>query len=205
MSAIIFDFDGTIADSFEAIIQIFQHLKKRNQHISAQEIERLRGMTLIQAAEEIHVRSWEMPFLLFKGRRIMSKMMPTIKAHPGITDIIEHLNAEGHQLYIMSTNSEKNIRIFLDGHQITNLFVKVYGSVGLFGKARSLKKVIRQNNLDPKDCWYVGDETRDIIAAHHAGVKIVSVSWGYNNSQILNEHQPDKLINQPGELVTAIL
>lgn len=204
MSAIIFDFDGTIADSFEVIVGIFYEVTKREVRLDDAEVERLRGMSLVQAAEELRIPPWKMPFLLYRGRRRMSKQMAHIAVHRGIPETVRKLQAEGHQLFIVSSNTEKNIRIFLDKHKMTNEFVGIYGSVGLLGKARILKKVIRRNNLDLADTWYVGDEVRDIVGAFHADMRIMSAAWGFNTAEILNAHNPTVLVRTPNDIITTL-
>ena len=51
---------------------------------------------------------------------------------------------------------------------------------------------------------YVGDETRDIRSARKSNVGIVAVSWGFNSGDILQEFQPDSLVNTPQELLDAV-
>ena len=198
---IIFDFDGTIADSFETVIGVFHELTHRDETLPPDEIERLRGMSLLHAAEELRVQPWKMPFLMMRGRRRMTKLIPSIATFAGLPKIIRQLYAEGHNLYIMSSNSAQNIQLFLQKSEMHTDFIKIYGNVGLFNKARVLKRIMRHNQLGLDETFYVGDEVRDIEAAHHAGIKIVSVAWGYNNQQVLAAHKPDFLANRPVELL----
>ncbi len=204
MSAIIFDFDGTIADTFETVVQIFYDLTGRHEKVSPKEIERLRSMTLLHAAEELHVRPWKMPFLLMRGRRRMSKQMTHVYAHRDVPAVIKKLHAEGHQLFIMSSNSTHNIKLFLKKHDLTAEFVEIYGSVGLLNKSKVLKKVIKRNNLDANDTWYIGDEIRDVVGAHHADVRVMAVDWGYNTADILKTYNPTKLLHIPIEIIAVL-
>lgn len=204
MAAIIFDFDGTIADSFAAAVDLFQELAGRHEPIAPIEIERLRGLTLRQAAHELYVHPWKIPFLAMHARRLMTKRMHTIAIQPGLAEAIHQLQTAGHQLYITSSNSQRNIELCLKRHQLQTAFIKIYGSAGLLNKARVLKKVIRQNHLAAADSWYIGDEIRDIEAAHHAGLRSVAVGWGYNTPAVLKQHQPTKLVLRPAELVAAV-
>lgn len=204
MAALIFDFDGTIADSFELVVSIFYHITNQPHHLPPEEIERLRGMSLVQAAEELHIPPWKMPFLVILGRRRMTKQIGDIRAHKGIVEVIRKLHNEGHQLYIMSSNSNRNILKFLARNEIVYEFVNVYGGAGLLNKARLLNRVLKKNNLDKNDTWYIGDEVRDIVASQHAGVRVMAVSWGYNTKAILSEHQPTKLIDEPEEIITTL-
>ncbi|HEY5442247.1 MAG TPA: HAD-IA family hydrolase [Candidatus Saccharimonadales bacterium] len=204
MAAIIFDFDGTIADSFETVVGIFHELTGRHDPLPQDEIERLRGLSLLHAAEELHVHLWKMPFLLMRGRRRMTQSMSVIQPYPEVPAVIRKLYDEGHQLFIVSSNSTKNIQQFLRQHYMGREFVSVYGGVGLLGKARMLKRVLRRNKLDPKTVWYVGDEVRDITGAREAGLRVAAVTWGYNNAKILSEHQPTRLIKSPDELLKLL-
>ena len=204
VAAIIFDFDGTIADSFEAVIKVFYELNGNHQPLPANEIERLRGMSLVKAAEELHIHPWKMPFLVMRGRRRMGKRVAEVDVHSGMPGVIRKLYAEGQQLFIMSSNSEKNIRLFLKQHNMSKDFVKIYGSVGLLGKARVLKKIRRQNKLAGDDCWYIGDEVRDVEGAKAAGIKVIAVTWGFNNEELLRQYQPTAVAETPAELLRIL-
>ena len=204
MAALIFDFDGTIADTFETVVGIFYELPGRKKFLTPEEIQKLRGLSLAGVTEELHVSPWRIPFLLMLGRRRMKRRMHTIKAHAGIPEMIKKLHNEGHQLYILSSNSERNIQLFLSRHDMAYAFVKIYGGVGLFGKAHMLKKVIKQNRLDRKDTWYVGDEVRDVAGAKAADVRIMAVGWGYNTAEILAKHEPTKLIGKPADIIATM-
>ena len=35
---------------------------------------------------------------------------------------------------------------------------------------------------------YIGDEARDIDAAQKVGIPIISVTWGFNSSDVLSRH-----------------
>lgn len=203
MAHIIFDFDGTIADTFAVVLGIFHELTHRSEPLTPEEIERLRGMSLAHAAEDLRVRPWQMPFLLMRGRRRMTGKMGGIHTFPGLQKAVRELHAEGHDLYIMSSNSARNIQLFLLRHEMNKEFIKIYGNVGLFDKAGVLRRIMRRNHLKRSETFYVGDEVRDIEAAHRAGVSVVAVTWGYNNAQILQKHQPDTAVSDPANLPRA--
>ncbi len=47
------------------------------------------------------------------------------------------------------------------------------------GRAAPLLHAARQLALEPAQCWYVGDDLRDVQAAHAAGMRAVAVEYGY--------------------------
>ena len=58
--------------------------------------------------------------------------------------------------------------------------------------------------LVSQDIIYVADEVRDIEAARKAGVKIICVSWGYNDKSSLEKNNPDALVDNTDQLFAVI-
>ena len=71
----------------------------------------------------------------------------------------------------------------------------------MLDKARAIKKIMHKYDLDRAQSFYIGDEVRDIIAAHKVDVRIVSVAWGFNGREALAAHEPFALLYRPAELV----
>lgn len=200
--AIVFDFDGTIADSFPIALEIFYALT----HITplqSEDMTRLRGMTLIQVAKELRIPMYLVPLLLIRGRSIMRKRMHEIEIIAGMDEAIRVLY-KTHTLFILSSNSQRNITLMLSKYGLVDCFEEIHGSVPLLGKARRLHKILKHYGLNPAETWYVGDEARDIEAARKSHMKTAAVSWGYNNIHVLKQHQPDALVFTPDELLDCL-
>lgn len=204
MAAIIFDFDGTIADSFEVIVDIFEHITKRPERLSEKQIAELRGYSLQTVAERLHIPRWRLPFLLTRGRRMMSRRIDEVPVFEGVPKIFEELQAEGHELFIVSSNSSRNIKKFLKRHHLYTYFTDIKGSTGLLGKSRAIKSVVRANSFDIKDCVYVGDETRDILAAKTINMRIIAVCWGFANAEFLQSLHPTALAHEPQDIIRIL-
>jgi len=202
--AIIFDFDGTIADTFKVSIGIFERMTKRSEIFSSAEIEHLRGLSGVHVIRELRIKPWLVPFMLIRGRSMMRRSLPSIKVFKGIKPLILDLYDQGVPLYITSSNSTTNIMEFLRVQGLDHCFIRIYGNVGLFGKARVLRRVMSTNRLDPAVVTYIGDETRDIEAAKRVAIRSVAVTWGYNTKQLLALHDPDVIADTPAELATAL-
>jgi phosphoglycolate phosphatase len=202
--AVIFDFDGTIADTFKISIGIFEKMTKRDEVFSDEEIEHLRGLTGLHVLKELHIKPWLVPFMLIRGRSMMRRSLPSIAVFEGIKPLIAELYESGVPLYITSSNSTGNILEFLREQGMDQYFIRVYGNVSVFGKARVLRRVISGNKLDPARVTYIGDETRDVEAAKHVGIRCVSVTWGFNTAGLLKTHDPDAIANTPAELAALL-
>lgn len=201
---LLFDFDGTLADSFAVAAEIFYELTGHARIDDPVTIQRLRRMPVLKVAKEIGITPWQIPRLLVQGRKAMNKHMPEVQPFPGIVEALQELHERGHKMYIISSNSSQNVTQFLRTHNLEQYFVKVYGGIGVVGKAGAIRKVLRQNDLHREDCLYIGDEIRDIEGARKADIQVVSVTWGYNDAELLQQHSPNALVDTPQEMIRIV-
>jgi len=134
------------------------------------------------------------------GRALMRRRMLEVEVFPGVEDVLRQLQAANVPMYIMSTSSPGNIRKLLKARGLEGYFKRIYGNVGVFGKAKMLRRVIEQNRLDPAGVFYIGDEARDVEATKRVGVHGIAVGWGFNSPALLERHEPFALLQTPKEL-----
>ena len=204
MKTIIFDFDGTIADSFSLIIEIARDLTKHPKLIDKKEIHTLKDLQLIDVAKELNIPKYKWPYLLFRGRKMMLARIDQIKPFDEINSLLKDLSNRKYSIYIMSSNSKKNIEIFLNKYNLKKYVHKIYGGVGLLNKAKNLNKIILKDNLNKSEVYYVGDEPRDIEASKKVNIKIISVSWGFNNKELLLKYNPDFIVDEPSSILKIV-
>jgi phosphoglycolate phosphatase-like HAD superfamily hydrolase len=201
---LIFDFDGTIADSLTMTIDIFRDLTGWQGARTPEEIAIFRRMPLRKVIKEVKVPLYQVPSLLMRGRKVMTSRITEVAVFPGMAPVIKTLHAEGHRMLVMSSNSTQNVEKFLHHHKLYTYFDGIYGGVGLLNKAASIRRVTRLNNIDRTHCVYIGDEQRDIEGAHRAHIKVIAVSWGYNDPVLLKKHRPTALAETPTDILEII-
>ena len=194
---IIFDFDGTIADSFAVAIKIAHQLA--NRQLEKDDISRLRGMRSREVLRALKIAPWRALFLSTRIRKMMGSHIGEIELVPGM-DVALRMLASTHSLYILSANSPENAKAFLEHNHIAEAFSGVYGGVQPWAKGRALRKISREQKLSAGNTWYVGDGYLDIKAAHHAGMKAMAVAWGYSNIHVLESCKPEALVFSSDEL-----
>lgn len=200
--AIIFDFDGTIADSMWVILSIGEELL--DVQLTPEQTEEIRGLSAGQIVKYFHIPLIKVPKLLTRGRQIMRNRLHEVNVCNGMPALLHELHAEGYKLHIMSSNSAANVRAFLRQHQLLDYFASINGSVGLLTKAPALKKLIRKHNLLRDHVVYIGDEARDVEGAKKARIPIISVGWGYNSPALLKSLKPDFFVSKPAEIAVAV-
>jgi phosphoglycolate phosphatase len=206
MTLIVFDFDGTIADSLGVFVQAANRLAAEYGYpqVTEEQIPFYRSLSSREVLQQLTLPKWQLPFFLRRFRRELNARVEDLQPIPGMPTAIQELHQQGYQLGIISSNAQKTVLKFLNTHQLTPYFDWVAAGQLLLGKDRVLRRMIRVQNLNPQQIICVGDETRDIEAAQQVNLKMIAVSWGFNTHTVLARYHPDALIDAPTELVTTI-
>jgi phosphoglycolate phosphatase len=194
MNVIIFDFDGTIANTLKLADQVYLELSTRYQlkAFTKAEIHELKHLSFQERLKMHHISVFKLPRMIRRTRQIVSKIILTSEPFPEIKNMIEGLILEGYIITIVSSNSQKNIQSFLSHHQFPP-FETILGNASFFGKDRLLKKLMRK--YPNSKYLYVGDETRDIISTKEVFCPVVAVTWGYDDEEMLKKAEPDYLVS----------
>lgn len=202
MAAIIFDFDGTISDSFDYVAGFLAREAGRPP-LTAEQKHYLRGRSMLAMARKLGHPWWRLPGLFFKGRRLMGSAIGHVKPFAGMPAVIEKLHAEGHELFIVSSNTVANVHAFLHEHHLHTYFLEVYGGV-VVNKAPALKGLLKEQQLEAENAIYVGDEKRDVRAGKAANMRVAAVTWGFARANELAELKPNILAHKPAELISSL-
>lgn len=202
---VIFDFDGTLADSGDAAIRAMNRMSENHgfETIREKDIPKLRKMSVRERCGHVGVNPLRLPFLANEYYDIFSEMMSEVDLYPGVEDLISKLHREGAGIAVISSNSESNIREFLKMKEI-EIIDDVICSNNVFKKHSIIKKFLKQKGLNPEDAIYVGDETRDIRASRKAGVKVIWVDWGLDIEENARMENPDYKVSDPDEIYEIV-
>ncbi|NHI04575.1 hypothetical protein DYY67_0333 [Candidatus Nitrosotalea sp. TS] len=206
MPTIVFDFDGTIADTMSVVIKIANKFAEQYGYrkIPLSDLPKLREKKPSEVLKHLGISIFKLPIVVRKIRFEMNKEIVHLQAAVGIRDALVNLRENGCVLGILTTNSRENVMEFLKNNDL-QLFDFVYTGRAMYGKSRLLKKLMKEKTIPHKDPIYVGDEIRDIEAAKKAGVRVIGVSWGYNTRTALQKANPDYIVEKPEELQDIIL
>lgn len=202
---LIFDFDGVICDSFDSVLRAFEEITSNRLIIEQSlihEKSELRKLEAIEVFRFFGIKKYEIPLAIIKLRKIMKSKIHSLKVVENMPSVLKLLKKTGLKMGIISTNSEENVDFFLKNNHMD--YFDFISSAGLLNKANILKKIIKKEKLDFTKVFYIGDETRDIIASRKAGIQSIAVGWGYNDKELLLKYKPDYFIDAPEELISII-
>ena len=183
---VIFDFDGTLADSFDVFVEGFNAAAALYNFLpfDIANIEHLRSLTARDILNYHGALSWKLPLIVRTIRKNMGRSITRVGLFNGIGSMLARLRHQGVKLAILTSNSRSNVELVL-GLEKLNYFDHIHCGTAVFGKARKLKQIARQSGLKIADVLFIGDEIRDVHAARDAGIPFMSVGWGYTEASAL--------------------
>ena len=198
----VFDFDGTIADTFRQGLDILNAMSAEFGYrpLAADEVEKARGMTTRQLMKFLGISTRKLPSVASRGIRELRARINEVQPIAGVPEVLRGLHGQGRRLGIITSNSEENVGVFLKNHGL-EIFEFVRSSSRLLGKGREIRAAMRQQKFGAEEVLFIGDETRDIEACKRAGIRCAAVSWGYNTRESLVAQAPHCVFDDPAELL----
>jgi phosphoglycolate phosphatase len=205
-SLVIFDLDGTLADSFPWFIGSLNNVADafRLRRVGEHEIEPLRRADVPEILKHLGVPTWKLPMIARYMRKLKSTQLDTISLFPGASDMLRALKDGGVKLTLVSSDNEQNAKVVL-GPENAALFSDYNCSAALFGKAGKFRRVMKRAGVEPGRVLAIGDEARDINAARAVGIDFAAVTWGYTAPEKLLTFKPDIVFEHMHEIGTKLL
>jgi phosphoglycolate phosphatase len=176
----IFDFDGTLADSFPWFSRTINDIADRFhfKRIEPHEADELRAMDARALMRHLGIPAWKVPFIANHMRKRKSKEIDQTRLFDGVDRMLQRLSTAGIAMALVSSNSESNARTIL-GAQNAGLIGYYECGASLLGKSSRFRRVLRRSRMQAGNAICIGDEIRDLEAARKAGIDFGAVTWGY--------------------------
>jgi phosphoglycolate phosphatase len=203
---VIFDFDGTLADSFPWFIHIVNTVAARYNFkgIEESEIEMLRGYGARHLIKHLGIPMWKLPFIANHMRQVTATGVRNISPFAGVDSLLEQLSLAGVTIALVTSNSYENVHNVLGTKNMNRIKYHECG-VSLFGKRAGFRKVLKQSGVLPSEALCIGDEVRDIEAATKEGIPFGAVAWGFNHIEALKAHSPAEVFEHVDDIIARIV
>jgi len=202
--AVIFDLDGTLADTKRAVVQSFQDaLRKADCVVNDAFIERRIGIgtkkTIIEAFRECHMR-FDVLILEKVAREkigIQVGLTGSVSLFDGVTELLEALH--GKMRIALATMSNRKVVDKLLLEKGIDTYFDVVVSADEVVNPKPDPEVFlmsaRKMGVDSIECVVVEDSVFGVKAAKEANMKCIAVSSGVYSEKELQEEHPDMVIN----------
>ena len=200
--AILFDFDGTIADTAEGIVTTMKEtFKEMSLPIPADnEMLATIGIPLYNALKMLNnLDDAEAQCATETYDRLFPKFEATVvKIFPGVKDTLQWLAAQGYRLAIVTSRNLESLDMIMDRHCINQYFeTKITASDKLTPKPAPdmVNALLERMHLRKEEAVVVGDTTFDIDMGNNAGCRTVAVTYGNHPKEKLIESKPTFMID----------
>lgn len=207
--SILFDLDGTLADTIPLIIASYQHAFRQvlGQEVAEAAARGWIGRPLLAALlEESPLHGHELDRVYREWNIANTERL--IRSYAGIPELVIDLDGAGARCAIVTSKRRETAALALHHVGLTG---HIEVAAGLEDTAEHkpdpapLLHGARFLGADPDECVYVGDATVDVLAAQAAGMASVAVTWGAGSAEDLAAVGPDHLCRSVDELRGVLL
>src|SRR5262245_7869691 len=209
---LIFDFDGTLADTWRDI---------------ATALNRTLGEAGRGAASDAHVRAWighglvhliecALPEADRSPQRIaalydrlcthyLGCCLDTTRLYPGVADCLAGLS--DHALGVLSNKRTRFLEQMVAGLGLAGRFIMVVGGDALpFNKPdpRAVARIASLLGAALAQVWVIGDSALDVCSGRDAGAHTIGCAWGWRGRDELVATEAEFVVDQPKEIPPII-
>lgn len=203
---LIFDFDGTLADTFPFFLRTMDVLADEFgfRRIDPSQMDSLRGLGARQMLRHVGLPLWKMPRVAARFIQLMSARIEEVALFDGIDALLRRLAGHGCELAVVTSNSRDNVRRVL-GQEAAALFAHYECGAAIFGKRARLERVVKRSGVAREQVLCIGDELRDAEAARAAGLAFGAVGWGYTRLDALRALAPEAVFERVEDIAGHII
>ncbi|WP_107933787.1 pyrophosphatase PpaX [Ureibacillus chungkukjangi] len=208
MKALLFDFDGTLLNTNDLIIQTFMHVLEERfpGQYSPKDCMNFIGPSLRETFEQLTPN--EIDEMIEKYRQWnYANHDNLVTEYDGVVDTLEKLKQKGIRLAIVSTKRRDTIEKGLELMGAKHLFefwVGVDSVKNVKPDPEPVLLAIEKLGVSKEDVLMIGDNYHDILAGKNAGVKSAGVAWSIKGEEYLKQFDPDYMLQHMSDLLTIV-
>ena len=212
---LIFDLDGTIADTIPAITEGI-NLAMQEMGLPLHTEDQVRTYVnfgprhlITQALPQV-IKEHD-PDIVDKALSVYNKMydktyINTNVCYDGIPEVIRELSKK-YTIAVLSNKQDEYVKALVSQLLPSGTCAAAYGSLdGIPAKPEPKRALMLTKflSVSPSDCVLIGDSQVDIRTAEAAGFDSIAVSWGYVSREKLIENGAKIIVDSPSELIDIL-
>nr|WP_106780920.1 pyrophosphatase PpaX [Lysinibacillus timonensis] len=208
MKALLFDFDGTLLNTNDLIIQTFMHVleEKFPGKYTPDDCIQFIGPSLTETFEQITPN--EVDDMVLKYRQWNHEHHDElVTEYEGVIETLEQLKRLGIRLAIVSTKRRDTIERGLNLMGANHLFEFLVGLEDVKHVKPDPEPVLlalEKLGVAKEETMMIGDNYHDIEAGKNAGVKTAGVAWSLKGEAFLKQFNPDYILQHMSDLLTIV-
>lgn len=200
---IIFDWDGTLVDSIDWIVESLQYAaRKCHARIpSAQEVRNIIGLSIECAVDTLFPgmdNAAREQLIKAYGQRFFSKKIQRDDLFSGVYEMLVALHASGYLLAVATGKKNAGLVKAMQGTGVVEFFSSTRSADQTASKPdpRMINEIVHELAVCKHRTVMVGDSVHDLQMAHNAGVAAIAVECGAHDRAVLNQFKPQHCLTQ---------
>ena len=209
---ILFDFDGTLADTAQGIVETLRESFVRLGRPVPKEEEMVAtiGRPLWKAFQTLGNMTEEEAFQAVEvyAGLFMQYEIPNIRMFPGVTAMLEQLAERGIRMAIVTSRDRHSLDLILQNNGIDRYFeteVTVDDHLTPKPSPDMVLTLLKRMEIQADETLVVGDTTFDIEMGNRAGCRTCAVTWGNHSRDLLHTACRDMIIDDIGYFYHELL
>ena len=208
--AVLYDFDGTLADSTDLIMRCYRHTMATHLGDVPPDEDWLSGfgMTLESQLGRFARSTDEAAAMLDTYRTYQSTLHDDLlRPFPGAAETVAELDRRGYRLAIVTS---KHRRAALRGMELCGI-VSHFDAIVTPEDVTEPKPhpepvlfALERLGVAPEEALFVGDSPHDIAAGQAAGTRTAAALWGPFAREVLERARPDALLDAQHDVLTLV-
>lgn len=205
ITTLLFDFDGTLLDTNELIIQSFEQVLNSRYpgQYTREDILPFMGPTLKDSFDTVDA---DLSAVLIQEYRTwnLANHDQLVKEFDGVSETLQRLKENGMKMAIVST---KRNNMVMRGLQLMGLEDFFDTVIGLDDVQRPkpdpepLLLALERLGSKPEEALMIGDNTHDIGGGKNAGVRTAGVAWSLKGEAFIRSLEPDYVLQHISDLL----
>lgn len=197
---VFFDFDGVIADSFQAAFRAHRSIFPKMDELE------YRGIL------EKNVNDWNWKEKLRAAGQpedidFFERYLPEFEKQAGLfsgMDRVVRNLSRSYQLIVVSSSLTGAIQDFLERHDLADDFRQIMGNDIHHSKVEKFKMAFDRYGFGPDRSVMITDTLGDVREANQAKVGVIGVTWGFHRPEQLRQGDCFRIVDQPSEIEPAV-
>lgn len=213
MKNLFFDFDGTIANTQEGVINALKYMANElsMKDLGEDTYKKFIGPALPDSLEKYYpdFSKNDYPKAIKTYQSYYNdKGIYQLELYPNMKKILSKLKDSGYNLYVSSVKPESLIKILIPHLELSDYFSGLYGAsddeITRNSKQAILKYGLDLSNAKPQDSLMIGDRMTDMQGGIANNVHTLGITYGFGDHDELSESGAEFIVDSVNEIPNGI-
>ncbi|MCK4841750.1 MAG: HAD-IIIA family hydrolase [Methylococcales bacterium] len=208
---IIFDWDGTLVDSIDWIVQSLKKAARVQGLVipEQQAVKNIIGLSIYKATEQLFPgidQQQQQALISCYSEVFFTKQIVEEDLFTGVKEMLDKLRQKGYKLAVATGKTRSGLDRAMQGTGLTGFFdiTRCADETASKPNPEMVDEIVREMAVSREKTVMIGDSAYDLQMAANAGIKAIAVTCGANSMEQLQQYTPLLNLQQTTELLNVL-